>query len=366
MIAALCAHTTPLISLHLSFRRSLHLYLGYLLQHHNKIVPSTARRRKRLGDHPMSKHIFLLLFVLTFPLIILSMVSLHAIVTTPPKTADASGDASTPPLWTILVHGLDSSSHTWENTAPQLVHSPCLAVDQRGCGYSPLGDPADFSQQSLVDDLHHAIGQHCSDGARLVLLGHSLGGRIVLAYAARHAAQVAAVIIEDMDISIRDPTAHGIIQLKQYDGVFERQRATKQDMVQALSDVGYPDSFIDKALATGRIVPPATANGTWWSQVNPDFRKLCYPHILSTDKGHIDCQTLAKTSPYIPCHVLVAGAEGTVCRDDSIQEMQDIMGNQLTVHRFPTAGHSIHSTASEEYLALVNDIIRAAKMSSSL
>lgn len=304
------------------------------------------------------------LLLLTFPLPIVSMVSLHTIVTTAP--ADAAADASQPPLWTILVHGLDSSSHTWENTVPQIMQSPCLAVDQRGCGYSPLGDPADFSQQALVDDLHNAIHQHCGAHARLVLLGHSLGGRIVLAYAAQHPTQVAAVIIEDMDISVRDPTAHGIIQLKPYDGVFDRQRATKQDIVQALSDVGYPDSFIDKALETGRIVPPATADGTaWWSQVNPDFRKLCYPHILSTDKGRIDCQTLAKTSPHIPCHVLVAGTEGTVCSDDSIQEMQDIMGNQLTVHRFPTAGHSIHSTASEEYLALVNDIILAAKTSSS-
>eukprot|EP00977_Amphora_coffeiformis_P009103 scaffold2069_cov187-Amphora_coffeaeformis.AAC.20 len=161
-----------------------------------------------------------------------------------------------------------------------------------------------------------------------------------------------------MDIAKRDPHASGIIQLKPYDGVFDQRRPTKESMIQALVDVGYSPSFIDKALDSGRIAP--ADNGDWWSEVNPDFRKLCYPAVLNTHNGQKDCRTVAENKCKFDCHVLVAGTKGTVCMEESIQEMKEILQDQLTVHRFPGAGHSIHSTASDEFLALVQAIIDKA------
>jgi pimeloyl-ACP methyl ester carboxylesterase len=287
----------------------------------------------------------------------LSMISLNTI-----KGTGKSEGSSKNPV-TILVHGLDSSSKTWETTMPHL-DGPSVAVDQRGSGYSPLGNPDNFSQSALVEDLHQVITANSND-EKVVLIGHSLGGRVVLSYAATYPDKIAALVIEDMDIEERIPTSNGLVQLKDYDGVFDRQRDSKEALIQALKHVGYPDSFVERALGNGRLEQNAKApqSSTWWSHINPDFRKLCYEHVLSTSQGKADCRTLAslfkENKIDFPIHVLLAGKEGTVCIEDSIQEMKEILGDeQLTVHRYPDAAHSIHSTEPLKYQGTINDIIR--------
>lgn len=291
------------------------------------------------------------------------MLSLHAVTRNEPKS---SGEEAAAP-WTVFVHGLDSSSKTWKDTMEHL-DTPCLAIDQRGSGYSPLGNPDDFSQDSLVEDLHQVILDRCGQGSKIVLVGHSLGGRVVLGYAAAHPERIAALIIEDMDIAERSPGAHGIVKLKPYDGVFDRHRPSKELVLKALQEVGYPPEFLEKGLASGRIEPnrnDTSGGGSWWTHINPDFRKLCYPHVLSTSQARNDCTRLSllcqENKIGFPCHVLIAGQEGTVCIEESIQEMKQILSSQLTIHRYPTAGHSIHSTSPQYYRTTLTRIIQAAK-----
>ncbi|CAJ1961427.1 unnamed protein product [Cylindrotheca closterium] len=301
----------------------------------------------------------LLFFIISLVTPSLSMISLNTI-----KGTGKSESSSKKTPVTILVHGLDSSSKTWEKTMPHL-DGPSVAVDQRGSGYSPLGNPDNFSQSVLVEDLHQVITANApNDDEKVVLIGHSLGGRVVLGYAATYPDKIAALVIEDMDIEERSPTSNGLVQLKPYDGVFDRQRNSKESLVQALKEVGYPDSFVERALGNGRLEPNAKApqSSTWWSHISPDFRKLCYEHVLSTSQGKADCRTLASLFKEkkidFSIHVLVAGKDGTVCIEESIQEMNEILGDeQLTIHRYPNAGHSIHSTEALKYQETINDII---------
>ena len=60
---------------------------------------------------------------------------------------------------TVLVHGLDSSKQTWHAVLPKLHEAglPALALDQRGHGESPLGDPETFSTEALARDVIHAV-----------------------------------------------------------------------------------------------------------------------------------------------------------------------------------------------------------------
>lgn len=258
-------------------------------------------------------------------------------------------------------------------------HVECLAVDQRGCGRSDLGQLQDFSQATLVQDLEDTIQAYLESEStspsgeeekkkkkKIVLVGHSLGGRIALGYAATFPERLAACVIEDMDIAPREPSQNGFVVLKDYKGLFHRAASTKDELVERFLAVGYPQSFIDKALDEGRIEQEQNDHddGSWWSHVNPDFRKYCYQHVLSTTQGQTDCDTIAeynnnKVHDPIPCHILVANEEGTVCKEESIQDMKQRLKNHATVHRFPTAGHSIHNTASEEFLATLSVILQS-------
>ena len=295
---------------------------------------------------------------------------LHSIVS---SSSSSSTMATIEGLTTVLIHGLDSSSQTWtkKNILNSLPTRCCIAMDQRGCGRSELGDPAEFSQEALVQDIHELILQQQQqlvaethnknddelDHPKILLLGHSLGGRIALAYAATHPQHVAALVIEDMDIQVR-PIETAPFPVVITDGAsFDRQSETLEAAITKLKDSGYPVSRIDRWVEEGRIEPQE--DGSYWSHVNPLFRKFCYQHVLGTVKGKQDCQSIANGSQSMsfPVHLLVAGSEGTVCKEDSVQEMKAILGDRLTIHRYPTAGHSIHSSATEEFLQTMESII---------
>ena len=60
---------------------------------------------------------------------------------------------------TVLLHGLDSSKETWSGVLADLAAQgyPAMALDLRGHGESPLGDPALFGPETLARDVIAAI-----------------------------------------------------------------------------------------------------------------------------------------------------------------------------------------------------------------
>jgi hypothetical protein len=61
---------------------------------------------------------------------------------------------------TVFVHGLDSAKDTWISVEAnmKLADYPVLALDLRGHGESPLGNPDDFSTATLAADVRRVRG----------------------------------------------------------------------------------------------------------------------------------------------------------------------------------------------------------------
>lgn len=268
---------------------------------------------------------------------------------------------------TLFVHGLDSSSRTWVGVMSSLT-SPSVAVDLRGSGTSPLGETDAFSRENVVRDLKKVVEEHDllhgnGDIKRrpFVLVGHSLGGRVVMSYASKYPEDVAALVIEDMDIGVRKIESSPVrtLDANKVQG-FQREFDSKDGAISSLTNVGYKIEMIERWLADGRI--REMPNGNYWSDVNPEFRLLCYRAFLDSGSGEAAWEDIASQSSAIasfPCHLMVAGVDGTVCDAQSVKRMQDIMGRKrLTVHEYPDAGHSIHNTARDEYMATLNNIIQ--------
>eukprot|EP00591_Stephanopyxis_turris_P005063 CAMPEP_0195516174 /NCGR_PEP_ID=MMETSP0794_2-20130614/6981_1 /TAXON_ID=515487 /ORGANISM="Stephanopyxis turris, Strain CCMP 815" /LENGTH=300 /DNA_ID=CAMNT_0040644701 /DNA_START=92 /DNA_END=994 /DNA_ORIENTATION=- len=265
---------------------------------------------------------------------------------------------------TLFLHGLDSSSHTWRHIISKL-ETPCVAVDIRGCGRSPMGGEETFSEENVVADLKRFIDQHDllhggREKKRFVLVGHSMGGKIATYYAARYPEDLASLVVEDMDIQRRSPKSSPVqMNLEKVRG-FEREFKSKEDAVKALTDSGYPIDRVTGWMNEGRIKPWGD-DGKYWSDVNPEFRFLCYKHFCDNESSVQAWRNIASqgtaTSYMFPCHLMVAGA-GTICSEESVKEMQDIMGHRLDVHRFPRGTHSIHNSVQDEFLDVMEKIIR--------
>lgn len=103
------------------------------------------------------------------------------------------GPASAPTI--VLLHGLAGSMHWWQNEVPLLdARYHVVRFDLLGHGGSskPSGGYSMEHQAQLVDEALHRMGV-----TRALIVGHSMGGLVATALAARDRALAAGVVLVD-------------------------------------------------------------------------------------------------------------------------------------------------------------------------
>jgi len=271
---------------------------------------------------------------------------------------------------TLFIHGLDSSSQTWQGVQAAL-KSPSVAMDCRGCGHSEMGDPSSFSAEALVEDVKSLVESHDLLKPRpFVLVGHSMGGRIAMEYAAAYPEDVAAVVVEDMDIRRRGLESNMIENFDYEKAIFfDRKHASLESLKNAYEEIGYPIEMLDKWIAEGRI---EKERESYWSGVNPAFRALCYKTIFDSDCGVTAWTKIAKylhdnrKNTHFQVYLMLAGV-GTVCDDENVRQMQLIMQNKMegmsviSTKTYEKGTHSIHNSMRDDFMKDIEEIIRDAK-----
>lgn len=198
----------------------------------------------------------------------------------------------------------------------------------------------------------------------------SMGGRVASCYAAKHPNDIAALVIEDMDIAVRKMANNPVSMAESKLLNWNRSFQTKELAIEALTDTGYGIDRVDKWLIEGRLREMEDGT-TWWSDVNPEARMLSYRNILGTDCGEQALRTIASvaddddssssscTTYTFPCYLMVAEV-GSACAENSIHEMMAIMGERLRVMRYAGANHSIHNSAQDKFLEDLKDLIQGS------
>lgn len=95
----------------------------------------------------------------------------------------------------IILHGVLGSSKNWITAGKNLsVSGHVFALDQRNHGDSPHSDS--HTLDDLVGDLDEWISDH---SARLpVLVGHSMGGLVAMAFALRYPDKISGILVVDI------------------------------------------------------------------------------------------------------------------------------------------------------------------------
>src|SRR6185295_3381353 len=97
----------------------------------------------------------------------------------------------------VLLHGITGHARVWDHLAERLVPGRrVLALDQRGHGDSDPAPDDDYRVGTMADDVAAFAGSLQLD--RFALLGHSMGGRIAIKFAADHSAQLERLVIIDI------------------------------------------------------------------------------------------------------------------------------------------------------------------------
>jgi pimeloyl-ACP methyl ester carboxylesterase len=96
----------------------------------------------------------------------------------------------------VLVHGNGAHAHWWQPIVPAFVPGwRVVAPDLRGHGESDWPPGPDYGMPDFQHDLAAVVGAVAP--GPIALVGHSMGGRIALWYAAHHAGRIRALALLD-------------------------------------------------------------------------------------------------------------------------------------------------------------------------
>jgi pimeloyl-ACP methyl ester carboxylesterase len=91
------------------------------------------------------------------------------------------------PRTIILLHGNSANAWWWEQIARAIAPEyRLLAIDQRGHGDSEWARPAAYSPLDYANDIARFVAHVSADTEKPVVVGHSMGGLNVLAFARNH------------------------------------------------------------------------------------------------------------------------------------------------------------------------------------
>lgn len=97
----------------------------------------------------------------------------------------------------MILHGLFGFSDNWQSHAKKLAeYYKVILVDLRNHGHSGWSD--DFSYDFMADDIYELCLD--LDISNLILVGHSMGGKVAMRFAQKHEYLLEKLVVVDMGI----------------------------------------------------------------------------------------------------------------------------------------------------------------------
>jgi pimeloyl-ACP methyl ester carboxylesterase len=242
----------------------------------------------------------------------------------------------------LLLHGFGNESHIWDDFAPAVApYYRTVAMDHRGHGDSDWDSERRYGVEFLVRDVEAVRESLGID--RLVVIGHSLGGRIATLFASRHAERMAGLVLVDIgpDVDARGKTRIqldiGANQTPRFGSIAEYARALT---------LAYPEAQPPAIERMARHGLRRCEDGRFELKMDPALRAVARPGAADSDAD----EELAAMSPEaqwaalarITCPTLVVrGAASDILSPDTADKMVDEVLDDGRLAVVPQAGHSV-------------------------
>jgi pimeloyl-ACP methyl ester carboxylesterase len=256
----------------------------------------------------------------------------------------------------LFLHGFGNEAHIWDDYAPEVApFYRTLALDHRGHGRSEWDAERRYEHDVMVDDVEAVTAALGIE--RLVVIGHSLGGRIATLFAGRHPERLAGLVLVDIGPEL-DP--RGTLRIHQEVESQQAPRFGSIDEYARLLSLNFPAGRPDALMRMARHELRQREDGLFELRMDPTLRGMgvseSAEEAAARERAMSEAQweALAK----VPCPTLVVrGAASDVLAPDTADRMVEevLAAGRLAV--VPQAGHSVMTDNPDGFRDAVNSLV---------
>ena len=231
----------------------------------------------------------------------------------------------------MLVHGITESRRSWDPLIERLAAShDVLAVDLRGHGESDLGGPYDvITMAADVHEVVEALGME-----RPLLIGHSLGGTVVSAYAAMYPCRGVVNIDQPMRLGDFQAALRSVeSMLRGDDAAFQQVMATVFETMRGELDDEKWERLVGLRRADQEVVL-----GVWAAVLESEAEQL---------EAMVNALAAAITVPYLSVHGTDPGAGYDEWLGELVQDVR--------IERWDGLGHYPHLVQTDRFFDLLSE-----------
>ena len=226
----------------------------------------------------------------------------------------------------VFVHGGGAHAHWWTHVASLFSGEfRVVAIDLSGHGDS--GTRPDYSLEQWTDEVV-AVSEAGGIAGPPVVVGHSMGGFVTIATAARHAGRVGGAIVCDSPVTEPDPEIEAY-KLREAFG-HPRTYASVDEAVSHFRTIPAQDHYLPYVLdhVAHRSIRPVEGGWRWkfdpqvFEQFGGSMRGVAFPYLSQ-----------------VRCRFALLRSEHGLVTADIGRRMYDELGRVTPVIEIPEAGH---------------------------
>ena len=258
----------------------------------------------------------------------------------------------------LFIHGFSNEAHIWDDVAPGLApYYRVLAMDQRGHGDSDWHPEGNYDYDALVDDVLALLDHLAIE--RVVLVAHSLGGRVSMLLAERAPERIAGCVIVDSapEIDRRGAVRISMDTQQHTDPSFAHPSEYETMLAHA-----YPAATADAIKRMAKFGVKQRDDGRWVLKMDTALRKVVGGDMPDPDElARLEAdrtERMWKGLEKLECPVLVVrGAASDIVSADVADRMAEEATKRGQLAVVAQAGHSVMTDNPEGFAEALNAFV---------